>query len=295
VWARAAIAATIILASGHGVVLANYHHREVFGAYVAFSDFFNSSPPDILNLEGYIAPPPLKSCKDRVVTDRASYSDRGGECSENPLRAKIPLITLEWRIWSDCRLKLGSAKIWFGSREDRAIYKVDNTTGFVGWSNPRIFPLYREMERFDPGFFATRAIEYPLIKRNPGTLLDLGSGRGNPISVRCCVGGNGNRLVGLGGEQKSVEEKPRTDRDQDSLVDGIISHLLSRFIHPLLRSKIVQFSLLGTLFAALAGLGGGLILDNFNRKPKRRVFGWCLLAVCLPLAVFSLALLSVYG
>jgi F0F1-type ATP synthase assembly protein I len=53
----------------------------------------------------------------------------------------------------------------------------------------------------------------------------------------------------------------------------------------LLSSKIVQFSLLSAFFAALAGLGLGLILDNFNRERPRRVVGWTLLGTGLPLFV----------
>jgi hypothetical protein len=58
---------------------------------------------------------------------------------------------------------------------------------------------------------------------------------------------------------------------------------LRAFVHALLSKKVVYFPLIGFLFAALAGLGLGLILDNFDRKPKQHFLGWCLLIVCLPL------------
>jgi hypothetical protein len=46
-----------------------------------------------------------------------------------------------------------------------------------------------------------------------------------------------------------------------------------------LGSKVRYLPLAGFFFAALAGIGGGLILDNFNRERKWKRLGWLLL-VC---------------
>jgi hypothetical protein len=44
--------------------------------------------------------------------------------------------------------------------------------------------------------------------------------------------------------------------------------------------EVIYLAMLGTLFAAAAGLGGGFILDHYDRK--RRKLGWALLLICLP-------------
>ncbi|PKP79021.1 MAG: hypothetical protein CVT81_00740 [Alphaproteobacteria bacterium HGW-Alphaproteobacteria-3] len=45
--------------------------------------------------------------------------------------------------------------------------------------------------------------------------------------------------------------------------------------------------LAGFFFSALAGVGGGLILDNVNRQRNRKRLGWALLLGCLPLSGLS--------
>lgn len=46
--------------------------------------------------------------------------------------------------------------------------------------------------------------------------------------------------------------------------------------------------LAGYGFAALAGIGGGLILDHVNTDKRRRIIGWVLLICSLPLSGISL-------
>lgn len=48
-------------------------------------------------------------------------------------------------------------------------------------------------------------------------------------------------------------------------------------------NKVVYFPLIGLLFAAAAGVGLGLVLDNFNRDRKWKIVGWALLVSGLPI------------
>ena len=66
----------------------------------------------------------------------------------------------------------------------------------------------------------------------------------------------GRRLCFACADKTRVGEKEGgADANEDRLIDRVDGHLLSRFVHPLLGSKIVQLALLGTFFAALSGLG----------------------------------------
>ncbi|RAI56833.1 hypothetical protein DOO74_03060 [Rhodobacteraceae bacterium AsT-22] len=58
----------------------------------------------------------------------------------------------------------------------------------------------------------------------------------------------------------------------------------------MLGSKVRYLSLAGFFFAALAGIGGGLILDYVDRNRKRQRLGWALLLAGLPLGAFCLLL-----
>ncbi len=58
-------------------------------------------------------------------------------------------------------------------------------------------------------------------------------------------------------------------------------------VHTLLGSKIIYLSLTSFGFAALAGLGGGIVFDNLNRERKWKRFGWWLLVLCLPLGALT--------
>ncbi len=47
---------------------------------------------------------------------------------------------------------------------------------------------------------------------------------------------------------------------------------------------------MGFGLSALAGFSGALVTDNFNRERKRRIAGWFLLLLCLPLLVLCFLL-----
>ena len=93
-------------------------------------------------------------------------------------------------------------------------------------------------------------------------------------------------------------QKKRTDPDGDCGIQRIIPHvsggLLYRLcggVHALLGGKIRYLPLAGFFFAALAGISGGVILDNLNRERRRNVWGyWVLLLTSLPAGAFCLLL-----
>ena len=109
------------------------------------------------------------------------------------------------------------------------------------------------------------------------------------------LSGGAGGLVGVRGQAERVQQDSSANRDQDSLIEAIVSHLLSRFVHPLLSSKIVQFSLLGTLFSGVSGLGLSFVFDDVDRKRPRRLMGLGIVSVSLPLAIIFLTLLAVRG
>jgi hypothetical protein len=57
-----------------------------------------------------------------------------------------------------------------------------------------------------------------------------------------------------------------------------------------LGSEITYLPIAGFFFAALAGIGGGLIFDNVNRQRHRKRLGWALLIFGLIAGSFSLLL-----
>jgi hypothetical protein len=68
---------------------------------------------------------------------------------------------------------------------------------------------------------------------------------------------------------------------------GLLDHWCLN-AHLLFGEHIVYLPLAGFGFAALTGIGGGLILDNYNKDRKWRLLGWCLVLLCLPLASASM-------
>jgi hypothetical protein len=82
------------------------------------------------------------------------------------------------------------------------------------------------------------------------------------------------------GEVQSSDQGNGAGEDQPSLILREIGHSLRGFIHSLLGDEVIYLAMLGTLFAVPAGIGGGFILDHYNRK--RRKFGWVLLLICAP-------------
>lgn len=105
------------------------------------------------------------------------------------------------------------------------------------------------------------------------------------------------RTICLYSQHQGGEQKDSTNADQPSLDFGQPNHALSSvvhslrsYVHSLLGDKIIYLALTGFGFAALAGLGGGLVLDNFNRERKRIRFGWLLLLSSFPLFALFLFL-----
>lgn len=91
-------------------------------------------------------------------------------------------------------------------------------------------------------------------------------------------------------QQKSHYKKNNANPRCGDYLTGVVSHSLSGFIHSLrgcvhslLGAKVFYVSLASFFLAALAGIGGGLVLDNFNRERKWKRLGWCLFLLCLPL------------
>lgn len=93
-------------------------------------------------------------------------------------------------------------------------------------------------------------------------------------------------------------QKKSTDPDGDCGIQRVIPHvsggLLNRLcggVHAFLGGKIRYLPLAGFFFAALAGIGGGIILDNLNRERRRNVWAyWALLLTSLPTGAICLLL-----
>lgn len=105
------------------------------------------------------------------------------------------------------------------------------------------------------------------------------------------------RFIGLKRQQESSDKQYRADPDQYCRPESVLGHPLGRpvhglcgRVHTLLGSKISYLPLAGFFFAALAGLGLGLILDNVNRKRHRKHMGWLLLLLGLSLSLTAFLL-----
>lgn len=105
------------------------------------------------------------------------------------------------------------------------------------------------------------------------------------------------RAVGHQRETQSYKEERGANANQPSLNVSIVTHFLCgivhgprSFVHSLLGDKVINLVLAGFGFAALAGFGGGLILDDFNRERNRIRLGWLFLLTCLPILVASVLL-----
>lgn len=102
--------------------------------------------------------------------------------------------------------------------------------------------------------------------------------------------GSGRSSIGTDGEKESSKQQRRADPNKPSLQQGIgghslrgLVHRIRGFVHTALGREVVYLPLVGLLFAALAGIGGGLILDNFNPDRTKRIGGAILLCAGLPL------------
>jgi len=94
-------------------------------------------------------------------------------------------------------------------------------------------------------------------------------------------------LVGLTGKPKGNPQHDRSDTNEDCGIQRIVPHIpggtldrLCGSVHSFLGSKVTYLPIAGFIFCALAGLGGGLILDHVNRNRERRCLGWILLLSC---------------
>ena len=90
--------------------------------------------------------------------------------------------------------------------------------------------------------------------------------------------------IGLQSKEQRDDKQGRARTDKPRLNVRILLHRLRSSVHALLGDKIVFLVLAGFGFAALAGLGGGFILDHYNRK--RRKLGWVLLLISAPTGFF---------
>ncbi|KIQ69962.1 hypothetical protein Wenmar_01532 [Wenxinia marina DSM 24838] len=104
-------------------------------------------------------------------------------------------------------------------------------------------------------------------------------------------------FIGLPGQKEGDEQQDRTNADEYCGIERVVTHVLRGrvhracgVVHTLLGSKVFYLPLAGFFLAALAGIGGGLILDNFNRERQRVRTGWFLLFVGLPLSGLCLLL-----
>ena len=113
--------------------------------------------------------------------------------------------------------------------------------------------------------------------------------------------GNGRRpysgSISSPTQKERSNKEGRTDPNGDCGSQRVIPHVeggvLDRLcggVHSLLGLKVRYLVILGFVFAAIAGIGGGLILNNFDRKRKWQIIGWLTLFTCLPLGAFCLLL-----
>lgn len=137
------------------------------------------------------------------------------------------------------------------------------------------------------------------------SLQELKTGlRGDQVSSELFfsyVAGHLHRICGgfcrSDSKKQSANKQNRADTDKPSLGISVVTHFLRsavhgprRFVHSLLGDQVINLALAGFLFAALAGVGGGLILDNFDGKRRHVRLGWGLLSFSLPLFIACLLL-----
>ncbi len=98
-------------------------------------------------------------------------------------------------------------------------------------------------------------------------------------------------------QKDSDYEHDRTSADKPSLNVGVITHFLRSaihgprcFVHSLLGEQVINLALAGFGFLALAGLGLGLILGNFDHKRCWDYYGWGLFSSGLPVGFWRLLL-----
>jgi len=89
-------------------------------------------------------------------------------------------------------------------------------------------------------------------------------------------------LIGLDREPKRQDKQKISTNDEPCGVLRVIPHVvggildrLCGVVHTFLGIKVLYLP----FFAALAGIGGALIFDNFNQERNRKRLGWFLLLI----------------
>ena len=93
----------------------------------------------------------------------------------------------------------------------------------------------------------------------------------------------GRSPIGPPIEEKSYNKQSSSNPNNPISNIRIFGHSLRSRIHALLGFKVVYIVLAGYGFVALAGLGFGLAFDNFITDRRRRIVGWGVALICLPL------------
>lgn len=166
--------------------------------------------------------------------------------------------------------------------------------GINGWRRADILDVEADKELAPNGWRIHRlGSDIPIEAKERAGLLDMDS----PLVVHLLSGYPESRQQ----ENRPYPHKPSLNADVFGLLShevGLFSsdichflrgkiHFLRSRIHSLLGDEIIFLVLMGFGFAALAGIGLGMILDNFNTD--RRV-GWLLLISGLPLFVMCFLL-----
>ena len=117
---------------------------------------------------------------------------------------------------------------------------------------------------------------------------DSKTGRFSP-SKRSAIGHTYFEQIPKKQERANPNEYCGVERIIPHVLRGRIHGLCGR-IHALLGGKVSYLPLAGFAFAALSGIGLGLVFDQFDRDRKRKPVGLLLLIPCLPLGVLCLLL-----
>jgi len=164
-----------------------------------------------------------------------------------------------------------------------AAHNADRFYADVGsWSLPKVLDLKPNPE---PIFIQSRTFNPQVGPDLRLTDLPLDADRLDRSAVR------------LPSQKERHDQKGSTQRNKENRPPGVVSHPLSGVVHglrsrvhALLGNQVFFLALGGFFFAALTGLGGGLILDNFNTNRRIKILGWTLLCLCLPLSGLGLFL-----
>lgn len=195
--------------------------------------------------------------------------------------------------------------LFAGSKRDAPIWRGYNFTGFVGtaftcenqfprrrcveianWRLTEVLHTYNDIG----DKFALRLFQVH------GCCMDISTKLLHThLSGHVDSGPSG--AIGLPRQPESDEKQERAYSNEYCGIERVVPHVLRGgvhrlcgSVHSLLGSKVFYLPLAGFFFAALAGLGGGLVLDNVNPDRRRRLAGWVLLSLCLPIGAACLLL-----